>query len=144
MSTELQMSNLGEVLRDRVRTAIVSAIPDDQIDTLIKAEFENYFKEPTRKQVGSGYHAKTEEGPTRFELAVRAEIDEQLKPIMKQAVSEVLEGITSEWNDNGHQEVRGGLVNELAQQMAPMAIQAFIQQIAGSTVLALQQQNYQG
>lgn len=57
--------SIEDVIRDKVRRVIVEAIPDEQVDDLIKKEYDKFFED-----VG-GYHTK----PSPFKMMVQAEIE---------------------------------------------------------------------
>ena len=101
MSNDIQKFNLTAHIREKVRETLVMAIPDEQMDAMIRTEFDEYFKE--RNEYGR-------EKPSRLSLLVREELDKLMREKIKKWLNENFE---RRWEGNIDRHV-GELVGSLA------------------------------
>lgn len=129
MSNELSISSLGELVKDKVRAAIVGSIPEPTIQALIEKE----FKALTEKRYN--YDERSPLGKMIYE-----EIENQYKEKVKIAVSLYL----------NEQKVNGkDLAQQAIAEMAPLIISKVAAFFAQESVHHLQQNiangnNYRG
>jgi len=108
MSTELtKPQNFEEIVRDRVRTVIMNAVPDEQIDLLIKKEFDKFF---THKEYN---HSNTQFG-TMVNTAIQAAMSTKIKAYVEKSLD-------TTWNE---QNMGQSVSEELVAKLAPVALQA--------------------
>lgn len=101
MTQSIQPFDVTSHIRGKVREVIVGAIPDEQMDAMIKAEFDAFFK--TKSDYGR-------EVISEFSKIVRGELDS----FMRKSIREWLDSnFNREWND-GVQRMVGEAVAELA------------------------------
>lgn len=114
MSNELTIPNLADAIRDRVRSSIVSVIPDEQIDKLVKSEFDSFFKIPERP------HWSSDAGKgSPFQEAVKREIDVFVKEKVQAEVQDQLNAFTqATWDDAGK-----SFVAQFVKEYAPYALE---------------------
>jgi uncharacterized protein YfeS len=115
--SELTVASLNDGIRDRVRLALLEAIPNEQMDALLAAEFARYFKEE-RWNGGSR--------PSPFQEAVKAEIDRQVKAVVTERIKDQLASMVSTWDEADGQHK---LVGELVEKLAPLALKGFMADI---------------
>jgi hypothetical protein len=123
--TELtRPDNIADMVRDKVKAALVEIIPQEQWDNLIKAEWEAFFKERTV----SGYHSgsgRAETKPSLFTEMIHEEIKSHLKGKIKDRVQEELVGVS--WD--GKPEGDSLLFKEVVEACAPHIVRAFSREI---------------
>ena len=91
MGTDLQKpQSFQDIVRDRVRTVIMDAVPDEQIDALIQAEWKSFFE--SRKT--TGYNSTTL--PSPFSQMVESAIRNELKEKVRAQVNTMMDGFNVE------------------------------------------------
>ncbi len=125
----LNVTSLADTIRDKVRSTIAASIPDDQINGLIKNEYDNFFKTPDRR-----YH-NDPEPMSPFKAAIKAELDKLLKEKIQEAVQAEVARFTSvnTWDAAGKT-----VVESIVKEYAPAAIQGMAQAIVTSTLQNMQ------
>lgn len=66
-------------VKDRIKDAFVSLIPDDQWNAMVKKEIDEYFKE-----VDSGYNYNNQRRTSKFQLDVHQVLTEEVKKSAKE------------------------------------------------------------
>ncbi len=98
-----QPASMVEVVRDHVRKNILAAIPDEQIDALVRAEWSAFFEEKS-PQYGAP-------ATSPFKEMVKVEIREFVRERFKETLKRELEAT---WNsDTQRNEVAVDLVNKI-------------------------------
>lgn len=125
MAGELSIPNLADTIRDRVRTSIVSVIPDEQIDNLVKAEYDRYFQAPQQPS----WEKKEVFSP--FQNTIKAEIESYMKEKLQAAVRKELDLILTDakWNQTG-----AVAVSSMVKQYAPDFLEGMIASYTGNVV----------
>lgn len=125
MSNELSIPNLADTIRDRVRTSIVSVIPDEQIDNLVKAEYGRYFQAPQQPS----WEKKEVFSP--FQSTIKAEIESYMKEKLQAAVQKELDAIMSDakWTQTGQV-----AVSSMVKQYAPDFLEGMIANYTNNVV----------
>lgn len=116
-----------DIVRDKVRTVIMEAVPAEQIDQLIKKEYDAFF-------------AKTHSyNPSEFEKLVKIMIDEYIRIKAQESIKAV---IANEWDATSSGQK---LLDEAVTKLAPLALQSVAAALVGNAVYNLQQSlNNQG
>ena len=114
---------IGDILRTRVRDAIASAIPDEQMDEFIRREIESF----TRPIPARDHWAPAT--PSPLAQLNRAELAEQFKPAIKAKVAATL----GEWASGDSDKA----VAEMAKQMAPTVLTELMTGIVEHSLRAL-------
>lgn len=125
MANELLIPNLADTIRDRVRTSIVAVIPDDQIDNLVKAEYDKYFQAPQQPSW------EKKEAFSPFQTTIKAEIETYMKEKLQAAVRKELDALLTEskWTQTGQV-----AVSSLVKQYAPDFLEGMIASYTGAVV----------
>lgn len=114
MSNELTVANLADTIRDRVRTQIVNVIPDEQIDGLIKKEWESFFVTPPRTN-----NWDTTEKKSAFQTMIEKEVNAYFTTKVKESLDKQLEIFTqASWDAHAKK-----YLNEFVKGYAPMALE---------------------
>ena len=101
MSNDIQKFNLTDHIREKVRETLIMAIPDEQMDAMIRAEFDDFFK----SRPGYGKIKQS-----RLGLIVQEELDK----LMREKIRGWLDtNFQRQW-DNGIERHVGELVGSLA------------------------------
>lgn len=127
MSNELTVQSLGDAVKDRVRKAMMDAIPDEVLQGLIKKEFENFFEDGK-----PNYHNSFIE-PSSFKKIVKAQIELAMAERIKILVKEQVDTCIAQWGVTGQT-----AVGKLVEEMAPAAMKGIMQNIAGTCISQLQ------
>jgi hypothetical protein len=102
VSNGIQNFNLTEHIREKVRETLVMSIPDEQMDTMIRAEFDDFFK---GKPDGYGKVKQS-----RLGIIVQEELDK----LMREKIRRWLDtNFQRQWDDGIERHV-GELVGSLA------------------------------
>lgn len=118
MSSELaKPESFQDIVRDRVRKIIMDAVPDGQIDSLVKKEYEAFFED----RVSSGYHKEVI--PSDFKKMVQVEIKAMVESKIKEYIGTKM---TNLWDSNTH---GNKLLEEVTRAYAPVAMQAVMADI---------------
>jgi uncharacterized protein YajQ (UPF0234 family) len=126
----LTVQSLGDAVKDKVRKAMMDAIPDEALQALIKAEFDNFFQDQSNRYD----NGKT---PSPFKVMVRNEIEKAVSQKVRDLIQEQTAKIVTEWDGDNHR-VLGDLVTKLA----PAALEGVMHTIAGRTLQGLRNTNY--
>lgn len=126
MYTIAQPANFAELIRDKVRDTILGAIPQEQIDALIAAEWTACVDgvPAGKNQWGT---VCTPAQPPKLKAMIENEIAAQLRPMVQAAVEK---GLTERW-DNGQREIAGEMVDKLRPHLADALFGAMASRIAG-------------
>ena len=130
MSGELQVLNLADQIRDKVRTTILNSIPDEQVDKLIKKEWEAFFEIPTNR---NSWDSSPKESP--FTSMVKLEIKAVLENKLKEKVQEkLLEFDRLQWDNAGEDAFR-----KMIQAYGRVALAGLGEELAAKAIHHLQQ-----
>lgn len=119
---------LADQIRDRVRQQIVSVIPDEQINGLIKKEWDIYFsnKTTTYRSYGSTVTEDDKISRSDFERAIKAEMEKYIREKIGTAVAEHMKAFTEgTWTSMGKETVK-----RFVEDYAPYAMKAIVHDIA--------------
>lgn len=97
MSRDMQQFSVTDVIRERVRVAIMASMPDEQIDAMVTSEHERFFAEIDR-------YGNKRESP--FRKQVRAEIERCVKERVVAWMDENFDDVYK----NGERKVTGEMV----------------------------------
>jgi uncharacterized membrane protein YheB (UPF0754 family) len=117
---DIKVFDVTEHIRNKVRQVLVSEIPDDQMDAMIKREFANYFREgsTTYPYESSGDGMKI--------------IREEISNIIRQKVKDWLDkNFQREWDDVTNSEK---LVGEAVAKLAPIVQNALVTDITQKAI----------
>lgn len=110
MSDLAKPESFQEIVRDRVRTIIMEAVPASEIDKLVKREYDSFFedsKDPyNRHQVSP------------FKTMVKGFLQDQIKELVKKEVESVL---LQEYNPSG---MGRKVMQDTVREMTPIVMQA--------------------
>jgi hypothetical protein len=123
----LAPNNLAELVRDKVKMALVDIVPQEQWDRVIKAEWDSFFKERT---VPGQYGRSAEKKPSLFTEMVHEAIRKQLHKKIQEQVETETAGM---WPGNTP-EHDGPLVAEIVKECAPHIFQAFARDVMMNVV----------
>ncbi len=118
MADEIQEFDITAHIRDRVRSVIVSAMPDEQIDAMIGAE---------HRQFTSSKNKYGHDIDSPFALMVRAEITRRIK-------EKVLAWLDENF-DTIYEDGESKMTGELVAAFVPVAQKAMVEEMV-STALA--------
>lgn len=128
LSTDV--ASLADTIRDKVRTTIAAAIPDGQLDGLIKKEWETFFVVP---QPRNSYDAKPEHSP--FQLMIKAEMEKLIREKVAEGVRKEMDRFNvSTWDAQGKK-----TLEMIIKEYAPAAIEGVAGAIVHSTLQRLNQ-----
>lgn len=117
MANELTVQSLGDAVKDKVRKAMMDAIPDEALQGLIKAEFDRFFVDSKR----FGYADE----PSPFKVLVRKELENILREkVRKSLVTKFGEG------QPHYQDMETKFMQDLVAEMAPHALRGVMSEIA--------------
>lgn len=120
----------ADLLRERVRKVLLDAVPDEALDTMLKAEWKAFF-DPIR-QYGGGPLGR----PSPFQQLVAAEIRSQLEAVVKQAIaSEIQQQYSPERG-------RNEIVGDIVKKMAPSILESVAEEFARKALQALRTGSY--
>ena len=102
MSTEIQEFDLTTAIRNRVRGVIIDAIPDEQVDEMIRAEFQGFFKE---RKVNYGRDV----APSRFAELIKKHIEALLNEKIREWLDKNFDQV---WSDDDCELLVGEMVGE--------------------------------
>lgn len=122
MSQELTVQSLGDTVRDSVRKAMMDAIPDSALQSLISKEFDNFFKDT------AGQYNRPDE-PSPFKRMVKAEIELAMKDKIRELIKEKTSAEVTKWDGNNNV-----IVSTLVEEMAPAAMNSIMKSIAYTCV----------
>ena len=71
-------------VRDKIKQSLIDVIPDEQWNTMLRAEIEGFFKS---KVVSSHYAGDTREQPSEFRRIVLIVLEEELKKRVRDMLS---------------------------------------------------------
>lgn len=128
MSTDLSIQSLGDAVRDKVRKAMMDSIPDEAIHSLIKNEFDMFFKDEVSQYRGAE--------PSPFKKMIREEVHAQMRARVSDIIKGELDTLTTTSDAFGGVK----LVGELVQRMAPTVLESVMANIAQQTLYALKNQ----
>lgn len=136
MSSELaQPLSMGEIVRNKVRETLFNSIPDEEIDKLIKKEYESFFEDVLVRNY-SGQVTGT--SPSLFKTLVHAELKLQLKPIISEMLKKTLsEDYNPETGTGGYK-----VSQEIVKKMAPELFDALLQGFASRALQAVKDSAY--
>ena len=129
MASELQVTNLADTIRDRVRSTIMDSIPSEQIDGLVMKEWESFFE--IRKPKNNYDPTPT---TSAFQDMVRAEVKAFMEVKVKESVQKEMERINSiQWEQQGKKALEG-----IIQAYAPSVLAGLTDMIVMNAVSKLQ------
>lgn len=131
MGGEIQTINpttLADTIRDQVRKTIAATIPDEQINVLIKAEFDNYFKTPEKR------YSNDPQPVSQFVGVIAKEMDVLMREKITAALRTEIERYTVHtWNTEGKK-----IVEQFVKEYAPHAIAGISESIVRGALQQLQ------
>lgn len=109
MSNDLISGDFATKIRERVKDAVLGAIPDDKIDALVTQAIDDYFKpRPPLNSYGAAL-------PSYFETLIKEAIESRLKDKLLNEVKYKLDQITYSQEK----------LDEYVTAMAPVMMNAF-------------------
>lgn len=130
MNKELVVNTttLADTIRDQVRKTIAATIPDEQINGLIKTEYDNFFRAGEKR-----YHSDpTPISP--FQALIAKEMDAFLSEKIREHVRKECERFTSnQWSDEGKK-----IVERFVKEYAPLALAGISDMIVRNAMQAFQ------
>jgi hypothetical protein len=127
---QLTVQSLGDAVKDKVRKAMMDAIPDEALQTLIKAEFDNFFLDQSDRY-------NNQKQPSPFKVLVRKEIEKAIEEQVRQIIKTQTQSLVQEWDGEG-----GRVLGDLVTKLAPAALEGVMHSIAGRTLNAIKGSNY--
>lgn len=131
MGGELQTVNvatLADTIRDQVRKTIAATIPDEQINALIKTEFDGFFKAGERR------YSSDPTPISQFQAVIAKEMDTFLSEKIRESVRKECERYTAhQWNDQGK-----AIVERFVKEYAPLALAGISDMIVRNAMQAFQ------
>lgn len=116
-----------DIIRDKVRKLIIETVPDEQINMLIKKEFDSFFTDYKK----TPYDRDT--SPSPFKQLVQ----EQLKTFFNEKIQVYVHTHCQDfWNDEA-QGMR--LTKEMTEALAPSALRSLTTEIVARSMQALRQ-----
>lgn len=135
MSSLTQPLNLADLIRDKVRAEIVSTIPDEQVNTLIKKEWESYFLSPS---LDSWKTYSDEDRLSPFQREIRKCVRESLTTKIKEAIDkEMLYFTQSTWENQAK-----SAVSSMIRQYSQDVLEGLTRDIANRAVMNLRNNGY--
>lgn len=122
-STQLTVQSLGDAVKDRVRKAMMDAIPDTALEGLIQAEFKSFFED---KQVDR--YSNNLPTPSGFKQMVKVEIEVAMRAKIKQIILDKVNVYDVDGNK---------ALTALVEELAPAAMRGTMTNIAYQCVNAL-------
>lgn len=130
MPGELTVANLADNVRDKVRSTIMNLIPDEQIDALVKKEWDTFFERPKQERWDNT------EKFSPFQLMVRAETEKLIREKVKDEVEKEISRFNqSTWETQGRK-----AVGELVQAYAPFVLKGISESLVVDCMQQIQQQ----
>ncbi len=126
-SNQLSVQDLGSAVKDRVRKAMMDAIPDAALEGLIAKEFQSFFQDNKDE-----YNRKI---IAPFSLLVRKEISDQLGLAISEKIRTEVQKLTHDYKTNQ-------LIGDLVKEMAPAAMQGVMEGIASKCIQSLKMSTY--
>lgn len=123
---ELTVASLGDQVRDKVRSAMMNAIPDEAMDKLIAGEFANFFKEKEDS------YNRTKK-PSEFQELVLSNIRVEMTKRINEKIGELVFKSVEESNKNGQ------LTLDIVELITPTVHKAMMASIADGVVGVLRQ-----
>jgi hypothetical protein len=130
VQTELTVNSLGDAVKDKVRKAMMDAIPDEALQALIKNEFDKFFL------AQPGLYHNDPGKPSSFSLMVRSEVELAMKEKIKSVILQKTSDVLLSYDHDG-----GKMVGELVEAMAPAAMAGVMKHIAGQCINNLRNGN---
>ncbi len=112
---------LTDVIRDKVRKALVLSLPPEKLDDYIKEEWEDFFDKDKRD-----YPSKTD-----FQLLLQEEIKARIAKGLKKWMDE---NFTQEWN--GHEQK---LLGDMVKKFTPIVMQELSTSLASAALSMIHQ-----
>ncbi len=145
MSNAIQSIDLQTVtdkLRERIQSAFVDVIPEEQWTSMIAAEIQSFFK-PTQQKTRDDYGREdVKEAPPPFTKIVHAEVEKLLKEQLKTELSN-LASAGSHYIDGQH--TVGDFISRWLKQHHKVVVHAVIEKVFGNTIQEfLRQASYRG
>lgn len=120
MSTDIQNFDVTSHIRDQVRKVLVTAIPNEKMDEMIKREFDDYFSKD------SSYQAKSQ-----FEQLVQDELKQRIAASIKSWLDT---NFILMWNETTQ---RQELVGDLVKKLVPIVQTQMAADITQQALLVL-------
>lgn len=125
----VNIQQVNDSMRERVREAVIGAVPQEQWDALIQATLKEFFEKPSDDRSRWG-------GESRAPFVVL--LHKVAEEIVRERVQEVLRaGFTSVWDTDLQQHVNENLSKLLA-DAAPAMIASIFRQHAQAVIASLQ------
>lgn len=112
--------NFEEIVRDRVRKVIFDSVPDEQIDNLIKAQYDKLF-------VGERPTYGNTTNPSTFERMVEGVLMAKIKDKVATFVEAQISG---EWNDD----IGARVVGEVARKFATVSLESLASRLVSESL----------
>jgi hypothetical protein len=126
---ELTVANLGDSIREKVRKTLFDAIPEAQMEALVKKEFDAFFKERPQTTYSGNIDTSKPAFPSIFSTLVQEEMQKQFKANIVEAVKKKLG--EPQWN---YTEQAYRFTNEIVDAMAPVALTSVMKGITGQVI----------
>lgn len=123
---ELTVASLGDQVRDKVRSAMMNAIPDEAMDKLIADEFANFFDKKRDSY-------RNEIKPSEFQEMVLSQIRVEMGKSISKKVEELVFKSVEEKDKNGQ------LTFDIVELITPTVHKAMMASIADGVVNVLRQ-----
>lgn len=132
--SELSLTNVQDVLREKIKSALLDSIPQEKLDSVIKSEFDKFFKDRSEKWENGSRTYKT-----RFETQVETILKEESAKAIKEEVHKFLDSKTLGYHINSQMD--GGIKN-YCEMIAPALVTSFFRDLAATALSDLQQRSY--
>ena len=124
---EITVYNVADTIREKVKATIVESIPKEQIDGLIKTEYNKFFDQPG---VSSWDKPKLSPFQELVNEAIKAELQERLKAAIKAEVDKL--GVN--WNATA-----GSYIESTTKQLGPALLEGLVGSMVNNAVMRLRQ-----
>lgn len=111
MANEIQKFDLTDHIRQKVREVLVSSIPDDRMDAMIKMEYDKFFS--------ASQDNYNRSAPSPFGALVREELETTIK-------TQVREWLASNFKEQRSEDNTYRLIGEAVTKFTPLVQQAMV------------------
>ena len=121
MENQVTVYNIADTIREKVKDYIIQSIPKEQLDQLIKQQWDAFFQDKSNNW---------ERKPSEFNRLVQDAIQKEIQVKIDEAVREELKRFASSWDSTGQK-----VIKDAVSQYAP----AFIEGLAAHATQAILQ-----
>lgn len=124
------VASLADTIRDKVRSTIAATIPDEQINGLIKKEYDSFFARPERR------YTSDPEPISPFAAMIKAEIDKLLRTKISEEVNKEINRFFSQdvYSTTGKR-----VLETLVKEYAPSALEGMAEALVQSSIQRISQ-----